>query len=82
MYRGKLRTWGKTRKALRPVHIPKGLADELWLWRQESKHPKPEDFIFSSRLARGGFIDPQNYRKKIRTLGKDLGLHLKITESM
>jgi integrase len=74
VYRGKLRNWGKTRKALRPVHLPPELADDLWMWRQESKHPKPEDFIFSNRLRRGGFIDPQNYRKKMRTLGQDLGL--------
>jgi len=72
VYRGKLRNWGKTRKALRPVHIPKELADDLWLWRQESKNPAPEGFIFPNRL--GGFIDPQNYRKKMRKLGKDLGL--------
>lgn len=36
VFRGKLRNWGKTRKALRPVHIPKELAGDLWLWRQES----------------------------------------------
>ncbi|HLJ88671.1 MAG TPA: tyrosine-type recombinase/integrase [Candidatus Angelobacter sp.] len=74
VYRGELRTWAKTRKALRPLHIPKELADDLWMWRQESKHPKPEDFIFSNRFRKGGFIDPQNYRKKMRKLGRDLGL--------
>jgi integrase len=74
VYRGKLRNWGKTRKALRPVHIPKELADDLWLWRQESRHSKPDDFIFSNRLRKGGFIDPQNYRRKMRKLGKNLGL--------
>lgn len=74
VYRGKLRNWGKTKKALRPVHIPKELADDLWLWRQESKHPAPEDFIFSNRLRKGGFIDPHNYRKKLRRLARDLGL--------
>jgi hypothetical protein len=63
VFRGKLRNWGKTRKALRPVHTPKALADDLWLWRQESMHPAPEDFIFANRT--GGFIDPQNYRKKM-----------------
>ncbi|HEX3105165.1 MAG TPA: tyrosine-type recombinase/integrase, partial [Terriglobales bacterium] len=74
VYRGKLRNWGKTRKALRPVHIPKELADDLWLWKQESKHSEPEDFIFPNRLRKGGFIDPQNYRRKMRKLGKELGL--------
>jgi integrase len=29
VYRGKLRTWGKARKALRLVYMPKELADDL-----------------------------------------------------
>lgn len=74
IYRGKLRNWGKTRKALRPVHIPKELADDLWLWKQESKDSEPDDFIFPNRLRKGGFIDPQNYRRKMRKLGEELGL--------
>lgn len=74
VYRGKLRNWGKTRKALRPVHIPRELADDLWLWRHESKHSEPDDFIFPNRLRKGGFIDPQNYRRKMRKIGEKLGL--------
>src|SRR6266446_9502986 len=74
VYRGKLRKWGNTRKALRPVYIPKELADDLWLWKQESEHSGPDDFIFSNRLRKGGFIDPQNYRRKMRKLGDELGL--------
>jgi len=34
-YRGKLRDFGKTKKSLRTVHLPQGLANELWLWKQE-----------------------------------------------
>jgi integrase len=74
VYRGKLRNWGKTRKALRPIHIPKELADDLWLWRPESNHPEPEGFIFPNRLRKGGFINPQNYRRKMRQLGQELEL--------
>ena len=74
VYRGKLRNWGKTRKALRPIHIPKELADDLWLWRQESNHPEPEGFIFPNRLRKGRFTDPQNYRRKMRKLGQELEL--------
>ena len=74
VYRGKLRNWGKTRKARRPVHIPKELADNLWLWKQESKHSEPDDFIFPNRLRKGGFIDPHNERRKMRKLGDELGL--------
>ena len=73
-YRGKLRDWGKTRKALRPVYIPKELADDLWLWKQESKRSQLDDFIFPNRLRKGGFIDPRNYRRKMRKLGDELGL--------
>ena len=72
VFRGELRNWGKTRKALRPVHIPKELADDLWLWRQESKYPEPEHFIFPNRV--GGFIDPQNYRKRMKKFKENLGL--------
>jgi integrase len=72
VYRSKVRNWGKTRKALRPVHIPKELSDDLGLWQRECKTSAPDGFIFPNRS--GGFIDPQNYRKKMRKLGKDLGL--------
>jgi integrase len=72
VFRGELRNWGKTRKALRPVHIPKELADDLWLWRQESKYPEPEHFVFPNRL--GGFIDPQNYRKRMKKFREKLEL--------
>lgn len=40
----------------------------------ESKHSEPDDFIFPNRLRKGGFIDPQNYRRKMRKLGEELGL--------
>jgi hypothetical protein len=51
-----------------PVHIPKGMADDLWLWRQEWEHQKPEDFILSNRLKKDGFVDPQNYRKNTQAV--------------
>jgi len=34
--KGKLRNHGKTRKSLRTVHLRVGLANELWLWKQET----------------------------------------------
>ena len=74
VFRGKLRNWGKIRKALRPVHIPKELADDLWLRKQESKHSEPDNFSFTNRLKKGGFIDSRNYRQKMQKLGEDLGL--------
>jgi integrase len=49
VYRGKLREYGKTRKSSRRVHLPEGLANELWPWRQERPDPAPEAFIFTQR---------------------------------
>lgn len=31
VYKGKIRPWGKTKKSLRVVDIPKKLSDDLWL---------------------------------------------------
>jgi integrase len=33
-YKGAIRPWGKTKKSLGRVHLPKELADDLWLWKQ------------------------------------------------
>src|SRR5438874_6906182 len=41
-YRGKLRNYGKTKKALRTVHLPEGLANDLWLWKQECPDSSPQ----------------------------------------
>jgi integrase len=66
-YRGKLRQYGKTKKSLRTVHLPEGLANELWLWKQECPDASPDAFIFpNSRKRNGamknGFIRTDNYR--------------------
>jgi hypothetical protein len=34
VYKGKIRPWGKTKKSLTVVHIPKELADDLQQWRE------------------------------------------------
>ena len=53
-YRGKLRDYGKTRKSLRTVHLPEGLANELWLWKQECPDPSPGAFILPNSRKRNG----------------------------
>jgi integrase len=63
VYKGQIRPWGKTKKSLGVVHIPKKLADDLWLLKQESSDSSPEAFIFPN--LEGGFMDPDNYRKRI-----------------
>jgi len=78
--RGKLRNYGKTRKSLRTVHLPEGLANELWLWKQECPDPSPAAFIFpNSRKRKGavrnGFIRTDNYRARVlKKLSEQLGL--------
>ncbi len=63
VYRGKIRPWGKTRNSLRTIPIPKKLADDLWLWKQESPNSSPEAFIFANR--KGHFMHVGNFRKRV-----------------
>src|SRR5271157_3953704 len=78
--KGKLRNHGKTRKSLRTVHLPEGLANELWLWKQETPDHSPDVFIFpNSRKRNGakknGFIRTDNYRARVlKKLAEKLGL--------
>jgi integrase len=63
VYKGKIRPWGKTRKSLGSVHVPKELADDLWLWKQRCPNPSPDAFIFPNK--KGGFMDSNNYRNRV-----------------
>lgn len=79
-FRGKLRDWGKTKKSLRTVHLPEGLANNLWLWKQECPDASPDAYIFpNSRKRNGakknGFIRTDNYRARVlKKLAEELGL--------
>jgi integrase len=79
-YRGKLRDYGKTKKSLRTVYLPVGLANELWLWKQECPDSSPEAFIFPNVRKRNGarkngFIRTDNYRARVlKKLAGKLGL--------
>jgi len=79
-YRGKLRDYGKTKKSLRTVHTPAGLANDLWLWKQECPNATSEAFLFpNSRKRNGarrnGFIRTDNYRARVlKPLARVLGL--------
>ena len=79
VYRGMLRDFGKTQRALRTVHLPEGLVNELWVWKQDPDH-SPEAFIFPNARKRNGakkngFIRTDNYRARVLTkLATELGL--------
>ena len=88
VYKGKIRPWGKTKKSLTVIHIPQKLADDLEAWRVEceerareaaskdktkSPHLSPDGFIFANED--GGFLDTDNFRKRVlHKLARDLGL--------
>ena len=55
VYKGRIRTWGKTDKSLGDVHLPQGLADDLRLWKRDCPDPSPNAFIFPN--SKSGFID-------------------------
>lgn len=78
VYKGSIRAWGKTKKSLTVIHIPRELADDLQAWRLEceqrareaaakdktkSAELSPDDFIFANEV--GGFLDTDNYRKRV-----------------
>lgn len=88
VYKGKIRDWGKTKKSLTVIHIPRQLADDLQAWRLEceakaheafSKGKRktatlsPDDFMFENED--GGFLDTDNYRKRVlHKVARDLEL--------
>jgi integrase len=72
-YRGKIRPWGKTRKSLGVIHIPRMLAADLKCWREQCSDPSPEAFIFGNKD--GDFMDTGNYRNRVlHKLAMDLKL--------
>ncbi len=63
VYKSKIRPWGKTKKSLAVIHIPRSVADDLQQWREQSPDPSPDAFIFTN--GAGGFLDTDNYRKRV-----------------
>lgn len=73
VYRRKLRPYGKTPGSMTKVHLPEGLANELWAWKLDCGDVSPDDFIFPN--ADGGFMDASNYRFRVlRPLAEALGI--------
>ena len=73
VYKGKIRPWGKTRKSLTVIHIPRNLADVLQEWRDECPDSSPEAFMFANQA--GCFLDTDNFRKRVlHKLARDLKL--------
>jgi integrase len=73
VYKGKIRPWGKTKKSLTVIHIPRSLADDLQQWQTQCPDASPEAFIFANQA--GGFLDTDNYRKRVlHKLARDLKL--------
>jgi site-specific recombinase XerC len=73
VYKGKIRPWGKTRRSLATIHLPKDLATGLAAWKQQVPDSSPDTFIFPNQD--GGFLDTDNYRKRVlHKLARNLGL--------
>ncbi len=88
VYKGTLRDWGKTKKSLAVIHVPRELADDLHAWRLECEQRAREiaardksrssvlsqdAFIFANEA--GGFLDTDNFRNRVlRKVARDLQL--------
>jgi len=72
-YKGKIRSWGKTRKSLATIHIPGSLAADLEARRAKCPNPSPDAYIFANQD--GSFLDTDNYRKRVlHKLAEEMGL--------
>jgi len=63
VYKGKIRKWGKTKKSMGRIHIPPLMVSDLLAWKIICPDASPEAFIVPNRD--GGFLDPNNYRKRV-----------------
>lgn len=73
VYRGEIRSFGKTPKRLGKMHLPDALAEELKLWCLECPDSSPDAFMFPN--ADGGFMDATNYRNRVlKPLADSLGI--------
>ena len=75
VYKGNIRPWGKTKKSLSVIHIPHQLSLSISGERGGLECPdsSPEAFIFANQA--GGFLDTDNYRKRVlHKLARDLKL--------
>lgn len=72
VYKGKIRPWGKNRKSLGVIHVPRKLATELLLWKQQCSDATPATFIFPNN--RDNFINSDRFRKQVRKRADDLKL--------
>ncbi len=67
IYKGKVRSYGKTKGSLAKVPVARVLAEELVEWRfqvtKEGKDTSPDAFMFPGRF--GGPMDSSNYRHRV-----------------
>jgi hypothetical protein len=73
VYKGKIRPWGKTRRSLSTIPLPKVLSEDLAAWKVQAADHSPDAFIFPNKD--GGPLDTDNYRKRVlHKLVTQLGL--------
>lgn len=73
VYKGKIRSWGKTQKSMSAIHLPAALASDLSAWKGICPDNSPDAFIFPNR--EGGFMDADNFRKRVlKQLADELNL--------
>jgi integrase len=78
IYRGKIRTFGKTPKSLGKMHLPEELAVEVRAYKLEQQLISPELVLPDAPMfpnADGGFINTNNYRERVlKPLGESVGI--------
>lgn len=73
VYRGKIRPRAKTEASLTNVPLPADFAADVERWKSQCPDSSPEAFMFPSED--GGFLDPDNFRKRVlKEVAVKLGL--------
>jgi integrase len=73
VYKGKIRQRAKTEASLTNVPLPADFAADLADWKIQCPDSSPEAFMFPNE--NGGFLDPDNFRKRVlKELAVRLGL--------
>lgn len=63
VWNGQIKETLKTKASKRKFVLPEAMVNALASYHQQSKFPKPDDFIFPNAV--GGPIEPGNFRKRV-----------------
>ncbi len=65
VYKGNIRDWGKTKKSLAVIHVPRELADDLHAWRLECEERAREAAAKDKTNRRSSHLTTSSLQTKL-----------------